>query len=72
MMKLARLQIDTTPFWIYTPQVLVGVGFALYLQMAYTAMPSYVSAEQKGNAMTMVIICTLLYSLFVPYFLLPL
>ncbi|PVH81332.1 MFS general substrate transporter, partial [Cadophora sp. DSE1049] len=53
---LARLQTDTTPLWVYTPQILIGIGFALYLQMAYTAMPSYVPAGQKGNAMTLVII----------------
>ncbi|KAH6692867.1 major facilitator superfamily domain-containing protein [Leptodontidium sp. MPI-SDFR-AT-0119] len=52
----ARLEKTTTPLWIYTPQVLVGIGFALYLQMAYTAMPSYAPASQKGNAMAMVII----------------
>lgn len=58
MANPARLEKTTTPLWIYTPQVLVGIGFALYLQMAYTAMPSYAPASQKGNAMAMVIICT--------------
>ncbi|KAH7327418.1 major facilitator superfamily domain-containing protein [Rhexocercosporidium sp. MPI-PUGE-AT-0058] len=53
---LARLETDTTSLWVYTPQVLLGIGFALYLQIAYATMPSYVPAEQKGNAMTMVII----------------
>ena len=68
MKKLARLEINTPPLWIYTPQVLVGIGFALYLQMAYTAMPSYVPAAQKGNAMTLVIICNLSPLHFPPLF----
>ncbi|KAK0102688.1 hypothetical protein ONS95_006289 [Cadophora gregata] len=53
---LALLQQKTPPLGIYIPQILVGTGFALYLQMAYTAMPACVPADQKGNAMTMVII----------------